>query len=426
MKARLTQFGKRLWAAMSRHTLLKLLSFVFAIMLWSYVISSSPSITRTKTIGDLTGYVSGQATLDIYKLALLTDPTAALSNISVQVQVPQASYSQVTSDNVQVTLDISSVRIAGTQEVPLKATSSYGKVVSIYPSSLTLTFETRDSRSVPVQVFLSGMADTGYWYNTVRYNPQQITVTGATSLVQSITSARVICDVTDRKTSFLDARAFTLIDETGAEITQTMLNPSASSITIGVDIYPTKELEVSTATDDVLVGQVADGYQIEAISIQPETVTVAADQEVLDGIDKLVISPIAIDAPSQSFTKPATISGLTDFKYISPEQVYVTVQIAEETMSAWIEDVYINFPGYDKDRYLLTWQRNTISVHVTGPRSKVQALIDSGLTATADLSGLGAGTNVVPIEIDGSSDPDIVFEPEVNEVEITLTDKAAE
>ncbi len=426
MKDKLRQFGKTLWSAMSRHTLLKLLSFVFAIMLWSYVISSSPSITRTKTINDLTGYVSGQATLEIYKLALLTDPTAALADISVQVQVPQASFSQVTVDNVQVTLDISAVRTAGTQEVPLKATSTYGKVVRIYPSSLTLTFETLDSRPVPVQVFLSGMAETGYWYNTARYNPQQLTVSGATSLVQSIASARVICDVADRKGSFTAARTFTLIDETGAEIPQTMLNTSASSITVGVDIYPTKELEISTATDDVLVGQVAEGYQIESITMQPETITVAADQEVLDGIDKLVISPVTIDSPSQSFTKPATISGLTDFRYISSEQVYVTVQIAEETMSAWIEDVYINFPGYDKDKYILTWQRNTIAVHVTGPRSKVQALVDWGLTATTDLSGLGEGTHIVPIEIDDENYPDIVFEPEVDQIEITLTPRAAE
>lgn len=427
MKNKLTQFGKSVWAAMSRRTLLKLLSFVFAIMLWSYVISSSPSITRTKTIGGLTGYVSGQATLEIYKLALLSDPTAALSDISVQVQVPQASYSQVTGDNVQVTLDISSVRTAGTQQVALKATSSYGKVVSIYPSSLTLTFETLDSRSVPVQLSLSGMTDVGYWYNITRYNPQQLTVTGATSLVQSISSAQVVCDVTDRKESFTAARMFTLLDENGAEITQTMLNPSASSITVAIDIYPTKELEISTATDDVLDGQVAQGYQIEAITIQPETVTVAADQEVLDGIDKLVISPIAIDLPSQSFTKPATISGLTDFKYISSEQVYVTVQIAEETASAWIEDVYINYsPSYDKDKYILTWQRNTISVHVTGPKTKVQALMEKGLTATADLSGLEEGTHVVPIEIDDENDPDIVFEPEIDQVEVTLTAKAAE
>ncbi len=426
MRNKLKQLGKSVWAAMSRHMLLKLLSFVFAIMLWSYVISSSPSITRTRTISDLTGYVSGQATLEIYKLALLTDPTAALSDISVQVEVPQASYSQVTADNVQVTLDISSVRTAGPQQVALKATSTYGKVVSIFPSSLTLTFETLDSRSVPVQVQRTGEAEAGYWYNTSLVNPQQITVTGATSLVQNISHATVVCDVSSRTAYFMTAQRFALIDGTGAEIPQTMLNTSASSINVGVDIYPTKEIEISTTTDDVLDGQVADGYQVESISIQPETVTVAADQEILDGLDKLVISPIAIDSPSQSFTKRATISGLTDFKYISQEQVYVTVQIAEETMSAWIEDVYINFPGYDKDQYLLTWQRNTISVHVTGPRSKVQALMDSGLTATADLSGLGEGTHAVPVEIDDESYPEIVFEPEIDEVEVVLTAKDAE
>ena len=95
-----------------------------------------------------------------------------------------------------------------------------------------------------------------------------------------------------------------------------------------MEVYPTKELEVSTATDDVLVGQAAEGYIIEAITVQPRTITVAAEQELLDSLDRLIIDPIEIDSPSQSFTRRASISGLTDFRYISSEQVYVNVLIA--------------------------------------------------------------------------------------------------
>ena len=420
MRNKFRQFGHSVWAAMSRNMALKLLSFVFAIMLWSYVISSNNAITRTKTIDSLTGYVSGQATLEVYGLALLTDTTSALSDISVQVDVPQASFSQVTTENVQVTLDISSVRTAGVQQVPLKATSSYGKVVSIYPSSLSLTFETLDSRSVPVNVTLMGTQSAGYWYNIARANPQQITVTGATSLVQSVTSAVVNCDVSGHAEPYITAQPFQLLDSSGNVVAPTMLNRSSSSITVGVDIYPTKELSISTAVEDVLDGQVAPGYEIASITVQPETVTVAADQALLEGIDKLIIDPITIDAPSQSFSTRATISGLSDFKYISSEQVYVTVQIAEETTSAWLDDVYINFIKKD-DSLKLTWQRDSVAVHVTGPKSKVDALVAEGLTATVDLSTLGAGDYTLPIVIDDSNYPDLTFELDADMVQVTLS-----
>ena len=66
---------------------------------------------------------------------MMTDPEELLENISVQIQVPLSYYGLLSEENVQVTLDLSSVRSAGTQEVPLKATTTYGKVLKIMPEN---------------------------------------------------------------------------------------------------------------------------------------------------------------------------------------------------------------------------------------------------------------------------------------------------
>ena len=50
MKDKFRSLLKSLWGVLSRNVALKLLSILFAIMVWSYVISTNPSITRTKTI----------------------------------------------------------------------------------------------------------------------------------------------------------------------------------------------------------------------------------------------------------------------------------------------------------------------------------------------------------------------------------------
>ena len=54
----------------------KLLSLLLAILLWNYVISTNTSITRSKTVYNLTGTVSGQSTLTANKLALTERPEA--------------------------------------------------------------------------------------------------------------------------------------------------------------------------------------------------------------------------------------------------------------------------------------------------------------------------------------------------------------
>ncbi|MBQ4090325.1 MAG: hypothetical protein IJC56_10690 [Clostridia bacterium] len=424
MKDKLMTAGKAVLKVFSRNIGLKLLSVLFALMLWSYVISSNTDITRTKTHSGLQGYVTGQVTLEVYDLAMVSDPTSALSNVSVDVEVPQVNYAASTADNVQVMLDVSSVRTAGTQEVPIKATSTYGKVTRVYPSSLTLTFEPLDSRSIPVNVRMTG-TDEDYWYNCARVNPSQVTVSGATSIVQDISSVVVNADVTGRLDSYSTSCSIELLDRDGNVIPNALVNRSASSVSISMEVYPTKELEVSTATDDVLVGQAAEGYIIEAITVQPRTITVAAEQELLDSLDRLIIDPIEIDSPSQSFTRRASISGLTDFRYISSEQVYVNVQIAEETISDWIEDVDITFIGL-ADGLEITEGRGKVAVHVTGPRSRIEAMSADNLSVIVDLAGLGAGSYELPVEPDTANHPTVVFEVDPANIQVTLDAVAEE
>ena len=119
MKDKLKQLPRRILPLLTRNIGLKLLALVFAILLWSYVVTTHPSITRNKTITGLTAYINGQATLNAYRLALSSNPGDELNGITVTLEVPQAEYAFASPDNVQVMLDLTTVRASGTQDVPL-------------------------------------------------------------------------------------------------------------------------------------------------------------------------------------------------------------------------------------------------------------------------------------------------------------------
>ena len=67
------EMGKRLWHALTGHLWLKLLSLLFAIILWIYIIDSTPSLTRSKHMSGLSISVTGTSSLNVYGLALATD-----------------------------------------------------------------------------------------------------------------------------------------------------------------------------------------------------------------------------------------------------------------------------------------------------------------------------------------------------------------
>jgi len=325
-----------------------------------------------------------------------------------------------------VMLDLSSVRTAGTQEVPLKATSSYGRVTDILPESVTLTFETLDSRLIPVSVELSGSKSDDYWYNISRTNPSAVTVSGAASVVRSISQARVYSDVTGAADSYVRAEPFVLLDGEGNEIDQGRLTRSSSSITVSADVYPIKELPISTDIDDVVTGRVAEGYSISEISVQPESITVAAEQSLLDGISEMLIEPISVEGLSQSFYTRASISELSDFKNVSNQQVYVNITISENALSEWIDNTHLTFVGKDKNLQLEWLNGSDIQVYVTGPRSAVEALKKDGIPITVNLSGLGPGEHSCELRFPTENYPDVSFAPESSTINITLLEMPEE
>lgn len=413
--------ARALWGLLSHNLGLKALSLLMAVLLWNFVITSNTTITRTKTITGLTGYITSQSALNTYGLALLDNPTEQLSDISVTVEVAQSEYAYVSSDNVQVTLDLSSVRTAGTQEVSLVASTSYGRVVRIMPDTLTLTFETLDSRMIPVNVQIVGETETDRWYNVNRTNPTAVTISGAASVVQSIASAYVYVDVTGYDSSFITADQYVLLDSEGNEITASMLNRSSSSITVNMDVYPTKEIPISTEIDSVVTGEPADGYVVESVSIQPESLVVAADQELLDSIAELQVEPVSVAGRSRSFTARASVASLSSFRSISADEVYVNVTIVEETTGAWIEGVKVSYINRDENLNL-TYDTGEIRVYVTGPRSVIEDLQQNGFAATVDLSGLTAGTYALAPTFPVDTYPDVTFTPDPGELEVTLTE----
>ena len=369
----------------------KLLSLLMAILMWNYVITTDTSITRAKTLYGITGYITGQATLTNARYALLSDPGEALSNLTVTVEAAQADYARVSPDNVQVVLDLSSVRSAGTQEGPLRASSSYGRVTAITPESLTLTFEALDSRTIAVNPVIDAENDD-YWYNITRTNPAMLTVSGAASVVRNIASARVSVDASGLESSTTIALPYTLLDTSGEEVPQAMLNLATSSISITMDVYPCRDIAVSKEIDNVVTGQPASGYFVQAVSLQPETISVAAERELLDSLTELVIEPVSVEGASQSFSARASLSRLPDFKNVSSEQVYVNVTIAEETVSGAIDNVNALFTGLGEN---LTASYEPFLIYATGSKSAFDQLANDGVTIIIDLTDRAAGNYLI-------------------------------
>ena len=410
---------QKFWGVLAHNLGWKIVSIVCAMFLWSYIISVDSSITSIKTLANVEISTSGLTILQSRDLALLTD-VSALDPVHVRVEASQSYYSRVTNDTVRAELDLSQVTKAGVQQVDLVGVTAYGKVVQVTPSSVEVTIESRGSRYVPVNVEFTGDVKSNLWYNITRTNPAQVLVSGPSSLLQSVASARVQIDVTGQTASYDRSAPLTLLDEQGNEI-GSALTASPSFIMMSIDVYPKAQLSVNHNVDTATVGTLPEGYEITGVDVQPETVTVAGEQSLLDELDELSFVPISVDGRTSSFTAISTINALRDMRYISSEQVTVTVYIAESTLTDSFQSLPISVRGKAAER-TVTLSVDKADVRLSGPYSLVNKLEEGDVNVYVDVTGLEKGQYELPVSvaIDGGDVSNLTIETDPTVVTVTI------
>jgi len=414
-----------LWKALSNNLVYKLLSILIALGLWSYVLYANPSITREKVLSGVDVTISGQSVLSSRYFALATDVASALSSARVTVRVSQSAYSLVSTDNVHVEMDLSTIRKTGRQFVRLRGTSTYGMVTQVWPESIEVDVEKQDQRYVPVNPRFIGDQADGYWYNFGRVNPSQITVTGPTSLVQKVSSAQVDVDVTGRTAgSRVEQLPLRLVDAHMDPVeADYALSSSTSSVMVTVDIYPTKQIQVTASPDESVQGNVRRGYMLESIEVNPSTVMVAADQSLLDTLEHLTIEPIDVSGADRSFTQVVNLSMLKDIKNLSSNQVTATVNIVEQELTKRYTNLEASLSGLG-DGLHAAWSSPKLEVKLSGAYSQVQSLSRNDLVIWLDVTGFGPGSYEVPVQVRVDNFPDLTITAEPAAVRVTLTQKA--
>lgn len=413
----LKKAGRAVKASVSHNPGMKLLSLLMALFLWSYVITANPDITRDKTLSGVDVTVTGQSVLTSRNLALLTDVSSDLTSVRARVTVSQSSFGLVNDTNVRAELDLTSIRTTGKQRVTLKGTSVYGEVVQLWPEYVDIEVEELVQRYVPVNVTLTGTDTACYWYST-RANPTQVTVSGPSSIVQTVSSADITLDVSDLSSSIVRAEQFVLRNSQGEEII-TPLTCSTSSVMIYLDIYPAKAVSILSDAEEVLSGTLPTGYEITSVTVSPDTALIAADQSLLDTIESLTFNKIDISNRTSSFTRTVNLSSLNGLKYVSTDQVTVSVSIGEIDTTRKFEDVPVSFVN-GAESLSAVGETHSVDVVITGPYTQVESLQAEDIIATVDLTGLEAGEYDLPVYVTVDNLPGLACAASPNEITVKL------
>jgi len=428
------EFLRALGHALVNNWPFKILALCLSLLLWAGLITQDPTLMREKNFSNVNVSITGTDTIKRNGFIVVSDLSAMLDDVDMQVSVPQMQYQNVTANNYNVRIDLSRVKQAGRQTLKISttSTSSYGSVVQLNPASVEIEVEPYVTRyRIPVRLTTVGTVPEGFYSSTATMDPPLVAVSGPKSLVDQVVCAEVVVELNNlpkREGRIRQALPFTLLDANNNAVQSDLLEVTSESVLVDSVIveqrlYSTKQIELSDL--GLVRGTPAAGYEIKSVSVTPRVINVAGEAEELEDLNLLYAdSYVDVTGLSETVNGPVRIRYPSELTYMSSTSCTVVVEIGPIITSRAFSDIRL---GVEKVEKGVTASLGTKmgGVEITGPQLWINSLGRSNVELYVDASGLQPGVYDLPVlcRISGNLPGNFSIEVLPETIEVTIEAK---
>ncbi|RMF00436.1 MAG: hypothetical protein D6768_12775 [Chloroflexi bacterium] len=329
----------------------------------------------------------------------LVNTSPAPESVRLRLIAPQSSWANLTPTKIKATLDLSNVH-QGVDDVPVQVVVSdpLVEIVDQQPRTASVNIEALRTISMPIEVEVLDSPPLGYTARTPAAEPAEVEITGPVSQVDQV--ARAVADIFIRnsKETVQATRDVVAKDQNDRTVRGVTISPPTVQLTIPIEQrFGYKDVSVRVNVE----GQVAPGYRVSNISVEPPAITVVGNPKGLSQIAGLVETvPINLDQATESIVRTVPLNlpdGVTtvisEQEQNGPGGVQVTVEIAPIEDAVTLERP-ITQQGIDPDYW---WRAapDRAEVFLSGPLSQLQSLRASDVEVLVDLFDLKPGVHIL-------------------------------
>ncbi|MEA5079929.1 MAG: CdaR family protein [Anaerolineaceae bacterium] len=366
-----------------------LTAFVLALAIWVIAVNSNdPSVQKT--------YPSTVSVQVVGQEADMVMTSSLPNNISLTLRAPNSVWTSLIDEKVPVTavLDLSGLG-EGQHTVPIQIEVGIRpvEVISYSPRSIDVTLEPLGSNQFDINVVNTSGPPIGYQAGSPILDQTKATVSGAVSEVNQVTEIRASLDLSQVQADISEEITLKAYD-------------AAGNIVKGVSISPEKVTVNETITQlggfrnvvvkVVTTGQVATGYRLAAISVNPPTVTVfSTDPTLVEALPGYVeTDPISLAGLKDNLTQQIGVRVPAGVTLVGDPSVSVQVSVAAIESSVSLTNIPVEATGLASNMEALI-SPDKVDLIVSGPLVALNAMNTLDLRVLIDLSGMKAGTYTI-------------------------------
>ncbi len=373
------------WLATNLRTFL--LAFALALAVWvTAVTAANPDETQVypnpipiEFIGQDPGLIMTGGTVPQQVVITLRAPHSVWQSLlssetSVRAVVDLTGLGSGTHTvNVQMQIDTRPVRI-----------------ISVTPRTFDLSLEPQVTRSLAINLTLSGNPAIGYQVGNAILDPAEVVITGAESLVSQIDHIQAALDLTDARKNIAASVPLQVVGVNGTVISGVTVLPGNVQVSLPIiQQGGYRDLAVKVMT----VGNPASGYSLTSVSAFPPIVTVySANSDTVDSMPGYVeTSSLDLSGAIQDIEKQLEIILPPGVTLIGEQSVTVKVGIAPIEGSQLFSFRPVEMIGLPTGlRAHLSPE--TVDVILSGPLPELESLTIGDIHVQVALTGLAPGT----------------------------------
>ena len=317
--------------------------------------------------------------------------------VQVTVRAPKSVQDSLKIDDFAVTADLTGLD-AGSHQVPVQVTLNKhpSRVILVEPEYVTLEVEPQVEKTVPVRMQIVGEPALGYLMRAPIIVSRQVTVTGPSTYVAQVVEAVTEVPVQDASEAIDGEFRLQIQDSEGQPVPYVTWTPEVTNVRIPIE--PSGYYR-ALAVKVVLEGQIAPGYRITDISVEPPTVTVFGTPDIIAALPGFIeTEAIDVEAAQADVIERPALNGSSEVAVVpgqQPVEVLVSVEPIESSLTV---EVMPKLQGLEP-ALTATISPETVEVILSGPLPLLEALEADDVRIVLDLFDLPLGTHQIEPQV---------------------------
>jgi YbbR domain-containing protein len=379
------------WIANNYRTFLWALALAIAVWL-AAVTGADPDETRALTTS-IPVEIIGQ------------DPSLVIngeipSEVRITLRAPRSVWNLINADPklIRAILDLSGLAIGEhNAELQIQVNARPVQIVSASPQSVVFSLEPLATKTLVVDLTISGEAAIGYQIGEPVLQPTEVVIAGPESQIETVARARVAISLDGIREELDQTIPVQILDETGRTVTGLTVTPDSVHVNLPVSQQGGyRDLAVKI----VITGRVASGYRLTDISVFPPVVTVfATDPELVNNLPGVLETmPLDLQNIQEDINTRLALNLPSGISIVGEQTVLVQAGISAIESSVTLAGQKVEIIGLTNGENAQV-SPATVDVIVSGPLPLLDLITPQDVSVTVDLTGLQPGTHQVTPQV---------------------------